>query len=98
MHTVYLVTGNIGAQISKQRAMLPQSADLIGLCWRAPCEETYAGDLHDPGVELVYLPNSTWTAARNRLLRVAQARDRRLNRSYTYFTFLDGQRAGQSFS
>lgn len=93
VHTVYLVTAQHGAQLSEHQALLSDATDLIGLCWRAPCEEGYAGDFQHPGLELIFMPNGTWTSHRNRLLRVAQARDRRLNRPYTYYTFLDGQRA-----
>ena len=40
-------------------------------------------------------PNSTWTEGRNRLLRVSQERERRLNRPYIYYTFLDSASRGQ---
>lgn len=89
-HTVYLVVGEDGSQISQHEALLSDATDLIALCWRTPCEDTYAGDVDHPGLQFVFMPNSTWTGHRNRLLRLAEERERRLKRAYTYFTFFDG--------
>ena len=89
-HTVYLVLGADGPQISEHRAVLSEATDLIALCWRTRCEDGYAGDRDHPGLEMIFMPNSTWNSARNRLLRAAKERERRLGRAYTYVTALDG--------
>lgn len=59
-HTIYLVVGAAGSAISDHQSLLSDRTDMIALCWRERCEDSYAGDVNHPGLQFVYCACLRW--------------------------------------
>jgi hypothetical protein len=89
---VYLATiSEHFSEASSSMILQGDSADLIVLCFAAPCKINNS-NVPPPRTKFITSRNSTWTTARNELLVAAllQQQQHKPGQDYEYFVFFDG--------